>query len=303
MEPNRQDIRALRPRPQLTGLSPDSLRVAAPAKLNLTLLVGSARGDGFHPVDSVVAKVAFYDEVMLKRRRDGEVTFACRGIDCGPAGRNLAYRAAGILKRPTSAGADVHLAKTIPPGSGLGGGSSDAAAVLAGLNVLWELGLDAAELAAVGESLGSDVPLFLGPPCSRVTGRGETIEPAAVHDFAAVLILPKVPCATEEVYRAYDSLAAKQSAQVDLDVLANEPPSSWRRLLTNDLAAAARKVSPELDKTWRRLSEALSVPVCMTGAGGGLFVICDDEAEAKGVWASLPPELKAASVIVVANPW
>ena len=304
MTSRQRDIHILPPRSQFRSHSGGRVRVAAPVKLNLSLLVGPARADGFHPVDSIVAKVTLYDEVELRRRDDGRITFGCRGLDCGRDDDNLAHRAAKLLQgRAAAAGADVRLEKTVPPGAGLGGGSSDAAAVLIGLDRLWGLGLDGGELAALGASLGSDVPLFFGPPCCRATGRGEIIEPVKVHDFVAVLILSDVPSATHQVYHAYDACPSETGPQLDPEMLADEPPSSWRGLLKNDLAAAARQVNAELDDAWRRLGEALPLPVCITGTGSAMFVICDDEDEAGGVWRRLPQDFRDRSVVVRPNPW
>jgi 4-diphosphocytidyl-2-C-methyl-D-erythritol kinase len=275
--------------------------------------VAGRRADGFHDIHSVVAKVTLYDELTVRPRGDGRVGFSCSGADCGPDERNLARRAALLLhdraaERAAGApGADVALAKRIPPGAGLGGGSSDAAAVLAGLNELWRLGLTPEELSAAAAELGSDVPLFLGGPCSRMTGRGERLEPLAVHDFRAVLIVPEASCRTEEVYRAYDAISAERAPAppTDLDVerLAAEPPSRWRQLLRNDLAPAAREVSPAFDEAFARLSAAVSRPVHVSGSGSAMFILCDGEAEAAGAAAGLPAALRERAVIVAPNPW
>lgn len=304
MTGDKRDICILPPRPRLESLARDRIRVAAPAKLNLSLLVGPVRPDGFHPIDSIVAKVTLYDEVELCRRDDGRTNFTCRGPDCGPEDSNLACRAAKLLQRQAGAeGADISLKKSIPPGAGLGGGSSDAAAALIGLNELWQLALADAELAELGAELGSDVPLFFGPPCCRATGRGEIIRPTAVHDFVAILILPESPCATAAVYKAYDPQAAEIGEQLDAEIIARQPPSSWRGLLRNDLASAARRVNGELDAAWRRLERAVPLPVCMTGSGSAMFMICDDADEASSVWGSLGPDLRGRSVIVRRSPW
>ena len=297
-------IHVLPSRPQVRRLGADRLEVAAPAKINLNLLVGPRRADGFHAVDSIVAKVTIYDVLELRARRDGRMMFSSRGLDCGPDEANIAFRAARMLEdRASPAGADIALVKNIPPGAGLGGGSSDAAAVLAGLNVLLDLGLGGAELAGLAASLGSDVPLFLGPACCRVTGRGEIVAPAEVHDFVAILILPDEPCATAEVYRAYDALTGEPGRQPDGAAIASQPPSRWRGLLRNDLARAARSVSKRLDEAYRGLAGSLELPVCITGSGGAMFVICDDEAEAAEVWGRIPPDLRERAVIVRPNPW
>jgi 4-diphosphocytidyl-2-C-methyl-D-erythritol kinase len=283
---------------------PDGATVlAAPAKINLNLLVGPRREDGYHPIDSFVARITLYDEVALVPRRDGRIVLRCTGIDCGRAEQNVAFRAASLLAEGRSSpGATIELTKRIPPGSGLGGGSSDAAAVLAGLNDLWGLGLAADRLAELAGRLGSDAPFFLGPPAARLTGRGEIIQPLAVHAFQAVLYLPSFSCFTAEVYREYDRLPHALQPQLDPAVLAG-PPSRWRDLLRNDLLAAAGQVAKELAAAYDRLSRALPVPVCLSGSGSALFALCDDPAEAQTVLSAVPQDLRGACRIVASNEW
>jgi 4-diphosphocytidyl-2-C-methyl-D-erythritol kinase len=216
---------------------------------------------------------------------------------------NLALRAGRLLaERRRVPGATIELAKCIPPASGLGGGSSDAAAALVGLDELWNLGLSAGHLSELAGRLGSDVPLFLGPAAARMTGRGETISSLAVHPFWAVLILPESPCPTGEVYLAYDRLDYREQRPLDPSVLAGAP-SRWRGRLHNQLFPAACQVHPALADTHRRLSEALGVPVSMSGSGGALFALCDDLLEAQRVYVAVPAELRGACRIVVGNDW
>jgi 4-diphosphocytidyl-2-C-methyl-D-erythritol kinase len=295
---------AMPAQPRLLRAEDGGLRAWAPAKINLNLLVGPRRDDGYHGLDSLVAKVTLYDRIDLRPRGDGRIRFSCAGADCGPDEKNLALKAARALAAAVPAsgrGVDIELHKRIPPGKGLGGGSSDAAAVLAALHELWGAPLNAGELQKLAMTLGSDVPLFLGPPASRMTGRGEVLAPIDVHPFAAVLILPACECSTAAVYRAFDDMGKTRARetrdrphfrppkvgsvpsfpgeQIDLAVL-SRPPSTWRGLLRNDLSAGALQVSPQLAVLWDGLRAAIAPPVCLSGSGSGLFVLCDDEAEA-----------------------
>jgi 4-diphosphocytidyl-2-C-methyl-D-erythritol kinase len=278
--------------------------VLAPAKLNLDLLVGPRREDGFHPLDSIVVQVTLCDEIALAARDDGRIVLSCDAADCGPAEENLAFRAAALLaeqaEQADASGADISLAKGIPPGKGLGGGSSDAAAVLYALNDLWRLELPPRRLVELAAQLGSDVPLFLGPPAARMTGRGEAIEPAAVHDFAAVLHMPDFACATADVYRAFDAApdAGRAMAPRAAMDLAGSPPSAWREALRNDLTSAAKTVAPELARTMDVLSEACGARVCLTGSGSAMFCLADTVADARAIARRLPPDLPGRTVIV-----
>ena len=290
------------PAPRLRTLDDGRLRMAAPAKINLNLLVGHARGDGFHPVDSYVAKVTLYDSLTLGLRDDGRIVLTCGGAECGPNEENLALRAAKAIARGRLApGADIDLLKRIAPGKGLGGGSSDCAAVLHGLNVLWELALPPGELACLAGSLGSDVPLFLGPAAARMTGRGECIEPVAMHAFWAVLCMPDATCATAEVYRAFDDVPVEPADQFD-SALLSHPPSTWRHLLRNQLAAAAERVCPALEAIGREISRRAALPVHLTGSGSAMFMLCDSSDEAIDVLSRIS-EANCRAIVVAANPW
>ncbi len=276
-----------------------NLRVEAPAKLNLDLFVGPPASDGYHPIDSIAAKVSICDVVEIRLRKDESLNFSSRGMDCGQDKDNLALLAAHAIKEKAgAAGADITLYKQMPPGSGLGGGSSDAAAVLKWLNDVWNLNLPASNLCEIGAGLGADVPFFLGPAAARMTGRGGIIEEVEVHPFAAVVYLPQLRCVTKDVYNAFDSIG-KPGRKRKYDVeLFRRPPSQWRGQLVNDLQAPAECIYPQLKKARQKLSAALEMPVCQTGSGSGLFVLCDDRAEAERVAASAPPEIGRRCTIV-----
>lgn len=280
------------------------LVAAAPAKINLNLLVGPVRQDGYHPLDSIVAKISLHDTLGLRPRDDGRIELTCSGCDCGPVGENLVSRAAALLAEGRDAGgADILLDKAIPAGMGLGGGSSDAAAALAGLNELWDHHLGDAELHALACRLGSDVPFFLGPACCRMTGRGEILRPISVHPFFVALLLPSFGCNTPDVYRAYDRSPSPIGEQLATDLLAAQPASAWRDKLVNDLAAPARQTYPQLAELWDRLGAQTNVPIHVTGSGSGLFVLCDTAAEARQFRDDLPADLQPMCVLAASNPW
>src|SRR5947209_827864 len=156
-------------------------RVAAwaPAKVNLFLEVLGKRPDGYHEIATLLTAVDLYDSLALDADDSGNLSLTCDvpGLSCGPD--NLILQAAALLKARTGCpqGAAIKLTKRIPWAAGLGGGSSDAAAALAGLNALWELGLTTPQLAALGAEIGSDVPFFFHTPAAWCTGRGEVVTP------------------------------------------------------------------------------------------------------------------------------
>ncbi len=154
----------------------DGLLVRAPAKINLSLLVAGKRPDGFHELETIMAKINWYDEILIEPGQKAGIELICNGPQWAPAGEeNLVYRAAGILLKNRGFSDDIKitLTKNIPAGSGLGSASSDAAATLIGLNQYLELQLPNRRLAKLAPKLGSDVAFFLGGPLAFCTGKGE----------------------------------------------------------------------------------------------------------------------------------
>lgn len=284
------------------------MTVLAPAKLNLDLLVGPVRHDGFHDIDSVVCRIDLCDEITLSPPGEEGLAFASSGIPAGPDAENIAYYAARRLleyarnegRAIPSLGISLH--KRIPPGSGLGGGSSDAAAALEGVSLFCGLNVERTRLLATAAGLGSDVPLFLGPVCSRITGRGETVAPVEIHPASFVVHFSGVHCPTAAVYAACEAARPAGARPLPVEVF-SRPPSQWRHLLVNDLETPARTVRGELAARLDALRAATDLPVCLTGSGGALFIVCDDEEEATAVVAALPDDLRADTIVTGISPW
>src|SRR5438094_7646909 len=140
----------------------DAVVVWAPAKVNLFLEVLAKRTDGYHEIATLMVAVSLYDTLEFKEDTSGEIRLRCDHPDLTPGPANLVWRAATLLQQHTGChrGAQIRLVKRIPLAAGLAGGSTDAAATLAGLNRLWQLGQSSAELADLGAELGSDIPFF-----------------------------------------------------------------------------------------------------------------------------------------------
>ena len=276
----------------------------APAKMNLSLRVGPIGPDGYHRLDSVVAKITLYDELTFAVRGDDVLSLTCDDPAVAVGEENLVLRAARALQ-PASrgAGADIVLRKRIPTGAGLGGGSADAAAALHALNQLWHCRHDACALSAVAAQLGSDVPLFLGSPAARIRGRGERVDAVALHPFAAVLLTPPVHCSTAAVYRAYDAMGAHPLEPFDPAPLGDSPPARWSDLLVNDLSAPACRACRQVERWWSKFSSAACEPVHMTGSGSALFVLADDVEHAGRIHRRLGAELIGYARVVSLNPW
>ncbi|MBI5136582.1 MAG: 4-(cytidine 5'-diphospho)-2-C-methyl-D-erythritol kinase [Nitrospirae bacterium] len=285
------------------------ITVFAPAKLNLYLKVLGRRPDGFHALDSLFHVIGLADTLTIEERPAG-VDFSCSNPAlAGPD--NLAARAAAIMIREAGGGGvRLHLDKRIPAGAGLGGGSSDAAAVLTGLNRLWRLGLAPERLAALGAELGSDVPFFVYGGCARVTGRGEVIQPLTDPlDGWCVLIHPGCHLDTGRVFRAW---AAETGGHVLTEGLP-EPiittadatcrDRAWAEL-GNDLQGAACRLAPEIGLALDALRKAGGARARMSGSGSAVFCITADHASAAAIGQRLqvPDRWRVWVVPLVCDP-
>jgi 4-diphosphocytidyl-2-C-methyl-D-erythritol kinase len=199
---------------------------------------------------------------------------------------NLIVRAGRALDK--NRGANVSLQKKIPMGGGLGGGSSNAAFALIGLNKLWNLNLPVSRLAEIGAGLGSDVPFFLHGPSSVCTGRGEKVKPIPPPlPKYAVLIFPVMSVSTPAVYRRFDEMKLGSSDAIREDVEFGR----WSRLpakellgrLVNDLDAPSFSVCPELGMMRESLEQEIGRIVRMSGSGSTLFTLADEKEEAESL--------------------
>ncbi|HJT19950.1 MAG TPA: 4-(cytidine 5'-diphospho)-2-C-methyl-D-erythritol kinase [Nitrospira sp.] len=181
------------------------LTVSAPAKINLILRILDRRPDGYHNLWSIMQTVALKDEIQLQTCHETrDIQLRCDAEELATDHGNLVYRAArAVLDRARAdVGLDIGLKKTIPMGAGLGGGSSDAAATIVGLNRLLQLGWSQAQMAEIGQSLGSDVPFFLFAPSAVVSGRGENVKPVRLRQRRwTVLVNPGFSIETKWAYQ------------------------------------------------------------------------------------------------------
>jgi len=180
------------------------MKILAPAKINLSLKILGRRSDGFHEIETLMAPLSLADEIDIERKEGGGLELACDDRRLPTGEGNLAYRAAKLFCEKGGFEPDVRIAlsKKTPHGAGLGGGSSDAAAVLLGLNALFSAGLSREELSAIAAELGSDAPFFLWESAALCTGRGETVSPVALNErLALVLFKPPFGVPTPWAYK------------------------------------------------------------------------------------------------------
>jgi 4-diphosphocytidyl-2-C-methyl-D-erythritol kinase len=269
----------------------------APAKINLHLAVGSRQNDGFHPIASIFQAVSLHDTVTVEFLDSAGIELVC---DCGCAPEdNTAYKAAELfLKNARSRGLEpvpgmrISIEKRIPAGSGLGGGSSDAAAVFMILSRTLPGFISDGELKALAAKVGSDVPFFMGSACAKVTGRGETIYPLPGRtDYAVVLVNPGFPSPTSKAYQTLDDCRASgligpfrpvEELESELDDVVQDFASISPELWTfrNDFFPAMALLYPRLAVCRDALLAAGGAFVSMSGSGSCMYGIFPDRGKA-----------------------
>ena len=285
------------------------LLVRAPAKINVALLVAGKRPDGFHELETVMAKVDLYDELLFEGCRAGEGGLICRGRYAVPAGPdNLVCRARDLLAQAAGRPIDVRitLTKNIPVAAGLGGGSSDGAATLVGLDRFLGLGLDHARLAHLAGQLGSDVPFFLSGPISLCTGRGERIRPLEpVLPFEALLVFPAVSASTKKVYENYQhDPGAFRDLHERLDrCLAEKNIESLAQMCANMLEVSCYELHPELRELKSRLEGCTQRRWCLSGSGSAMYTIAAKGCAQMGQLQTAVRNVGCESILVGNNRW
>jgi len=273
----------------------------APAKLNLSLAVLARRPDGYHDIESLMVGVTLGDTLAIRARdeRGVKLTVHYGPVLAGtplardvPVGQeNLAVRAAETLADAAGVdrGLEITLVKRVPAGAGLGGGSSDAAAVLRGAAAAWGLDWSRERLAAIGATIGSDVPFFLGDGPAIARGRGERLEPVAgIPPLPAVIACPGTGLSTAAVYGACTPVASHRGAAARLaDALVSGGLRGALPLLVNSLEEPARRLCPDVDRLLAALAHAGAVGPRLTGSGSACFALARTAPEARGIAARL----------------
>lgn len=250
----------------------------APAKVNLGLAVQRRRPDGYHDIATLFLKISLVDEVRLTAQ-PRDVVVQCEHPEVPSDARNLVHRAAVALQ-PLAPGRGVYIAlqKTIPVAAGLGGGSSDAAATLLGLNTLWHLGLSEPELAAYAARLGADVPFFLLPSVAAMGyGRGDDLEPVTCPRlFYLVLVKPPIAVSTAWVYQQlrFELTAPPKDTTILKQCLESGDIEGLGAACFNDLEAVVLRHVPVVQDVKRALTRPGVYGVCMSGSGPTVYALC-----------------------------
>jgi 4-diphosphocytidyl-2-C-methyl-D-erythritol kinase len=260
------------------------------AKINLTLEILGRRDDGYHDLASLVHTISLADDLRIEHAAD--LLTRVEGLDIDPE-TNLVARAAELLTSTTGErrGAELSLVKRIPAAAGLGGGSSDAATTLVGLNTLWDAPLDLADLAGLAAELGSDVPFFVRGGAAVMRGRGEQLDfvPPLIGQWLVIVVPPHD--VLDKTRRLYAALEASDFSSGELtdtvaDVLRRRKSLDAARLV-NGFERAARSVFPGLSVAWATAERVCGRRFFLSGAGPAVFAFASDRLDARQQLAPL----------------
>ncbi|MDP1575024.1 MAG: 4-(cytidine 5'-diphospho)-2-C-methyl-D-erythritol kinase [Coxiellaceae bacterium] len=275
------------------------INIIAPAKLNLCLHITGRRSDGYHLLDSLFVFTTLGDEITISPAETLSMTIdgPFHTVIDTPIENNLVYRAALLLKQKfnVSTGAHIHLSKQLPVGSGLGGGSSDAAVTLKALNAFWKLNADASLLAEIGLSLGADIPACLYQKSARISGIGEIIEPLSTEFNASPVLLIKPPesLSTPAVYKQYATSNRPFSKKIQhLETVNFDTFIKQMHEAHNDLEEPAIALMPSIQDLLALLTEQ---PGClltrMSGSGSTCFALFSNKYDVKNAKKMLQTRL------------
>jgi 4-diphosphocytidyl-2-C-methyl-D-erythritol kinase len=279
----------------MTKTKTKSLRVRSLAKINLGLEVLGLRQDGYHELRTIFQTIDLHDDIVLRSGGTG-IRVTCDHPGVPQDGTNLAARAAAELQRLSGItdGVEIAITKRIPVAGGLGGGSSNAAAVLMGLDRLWKLGLGPAGLHSLAVRLGADVPFFLVGGTALGLARGEEVYPLHLQVRAHVVVIdPERPVKTPAVFQRLDArLTPRENSSTIFRFISRHLEADPAfGLLQNDLEPAALEEAPDLAEKVGRMRRVLvgegAALAALSGSGGAFFGVFGDARSARRARASL----------------
>jgi len=249
------------------------IKYLAPAKLNLFLKIINKRSDGYHNLQSIFQNINLYDEIYIKLRNDGKINLYNTAVQI-PKELDLGYKAAKILLADTEIGADIVIDKNIPVGSGLGGGSSDAATILMALNSLGSINFKKNKLMKLGLNLGADVPFFIFGKNAWVEGVGEKLSPVEAPESTFFICVPDLSISTQSIFNSFEltkpSIPLKIASYFDGEIYDSAK---------NDLEGTVIKKHKEIADLLSWLKNFGFAR--MSGSGSSVFIKVKDENEAR----------------------
>ena len=255
-----------------------SISLPSPAKLNLFLHILDRREDGYHNLQTLFQLLDYGDQLSFSINKQSEINVISDLKDVKPQD-NLVFKAARALQQATNCswGCEIQLAKKIPMGAGLGGGSSNAATTLVGLNSLWQCNLSHDQLAEIGSDLGADIPVFVKGLSAFAEGIGDKLTPISLNPIWYLVVTPKIKVSTEQIF--CHSELTRNAPAIKIRALSEE-------LYRNDCQSVVETLFPEVKQVsdWlKRYGNPL-----MTGTGASVYCRFDSQQEAKKAQQTVP---------------
>ncbi len=266
-----------------------SITLPSPAKINLFLKIVGRRRDGYHELQTVFQLLSLSDTLHFRCKTEtSEITLNCQDLDI-PAADNLVYKAATLLQRESAVAQGVHvdIEKVIPDGGGLGGGSSNAATTLCGLNLLWNCGYSVPELMALGRILGADVPVFIAGHTAWGEGIGELLTDIELPEQRYLILNPGCHVSTQKIF-THEDLTRDSSPSTIARFLGQGPPFSG---LGNDCEPLVRRLFPEVSEALGWLSQWGTAK--MTGTGSCIFLAIPTQETGQEILLQVPAKWQA----------
>jgi len=265
------------------------IKIFAPAKINLFLNVLGKREDNYHEIETILQKIELYDTIILEEKDEGIE------LECGqvPGEENLAYKATNLLRQELGIkkGVKIKIEKNIPIAAGLGGGSSDAAATLIGLNKLWQIGLEQNDLLTLASKIGADVPFFIFKEGLALgTGIGSIITPLPpLPQFWLILICPKIKISTTKVYKNLKFILTNEviESKIIQNVFKEGNIEKISKLLYNTLEKIVFPKYPVIKRLKDELLHAGALGALMSGSGSSIFGMVKTKIEAINIYNKL----------------
>ena len=263
------------------------ISLKAPAKINLFLEILGKRDDGYHEIETVMQEIDLVDNLQFEEIQE-DVKLKCNDKNIPSDENNLVCKAANLILNECGIrkGVLISLEKNIPVGAGLGGGSSDAAATLKALNLLWKIGLNDAELMEFAAKLGSDIPFFIKGKTALCSGRGEKITPIEVKsEMNYLVIFPHINISTATIYRNLKIDLTKKIIDVSffLDALKHRKLADISKLLYNRLEEVIFATYPDLLDVKSALDHFDFCGLSVSGSGSAFFGLCKDKQQAEAI--------------------
>jgi len=261
------------------------ISLKAYAKVNIGLRINGIRDDGYHTLQTLFQTISIHDNLLMELQDEQGINFSTSGLKVPQGDDNLCVKAARkVLERENqNRGIKIRLEKNISVGSGLGGGSSDAASVIRGLNILLKLDLDKSDMESIALELGADIPFFIRGGCQYAEGIGELLRPGEIEgNFIVLLVIPRIIIDTGWAYKNVDYLSlTSDSEDVNLARFPHNGESKKRSYFRNDFENLVFSKYAEIGEIKKQISDSGAVFASLSGSGSAVFGLYDSLDEAK----------------------